>query len=127
MPFSTGTCTSTPNWLFDEVLRNGTCAQAKVTACVVRYTIGTGHHEAKLSDSFLGWCTGEGQLDLNRGIEEALKRGFICRRRFEGEWAYAVKDVETLGLGEQLLDAVFIPDRKGNQERSEPAATDKTD
>ena len=106
-------CTIVPNWLFDEVLRQGTCSQLKVTAAVIRYTLGTGHREVKMSNSFLGWCTGEGQLDVNRGIEEGLKRGFIARRHFEDEWAYRVVDVQRFGLAEELSDTVLILDQKG--------------
>ncbi len=102
-------CTVVPNWLFDEVLGQGTCAQLKVTAAIIRYTLGSGHREAKLSNHFLCRCTGEGPLSLDRGIEEALERGFVVRRQFEEEWAYRIADVERFSLTEGLSDAVLIP------------------
>ena len=108
-------CTVVPNWLFDQVVRQGTCAQLKVTAAVIRYTLGTGYIEAKLTNSFLGWCINEGQLDVNRGVEESLKRGFIARRRFENDWAYRVIDPERNCPSIKLVEEVFVPDRKGRQ------------
>jgi hypothetical protein len=108
-------CTITPNWLFDEVVQNGTCAQLKVTATVIRYTIGMGHREAKLSDAFLGWCTSEGPLSLDRGIDEAVKRGFISRRRFDSEWAYRVVDLTRFSLGTSLSEEVYLPPNKKRQ------------
>ena len=106
-------CTIVPNWLFEEVLCRGTCAQLKVTASVIRYTLGTGHREVKLSNSFLGRCTGEGPLAVDRGIEEALERGFIARRPFEEDWAYRIVDLERFSLAENLSGSVLILNREG--------------
>lgn len=65
-----------------------------------------------MSNSFLGWCTGEGQEDVNRGIEEAIRSGFIVRRRFEGEWAYRVLETGPLILAE----SVYRPGRSAQHQ-----------
>jgi hypothetical protein len=104
--------TTVPNWLFDEVMRHGSCAQLKVTATVIRYTLGAGHREAKLDNRFLVWCTGEGPDAVDRGVEEAVKRGFIVRRPFEDDWAYRVADLDQIRFTHDLSLVVLVPTDK---------------
>ncbi len=111
MNTTAGNSTTVPNWLFDEVIRGGSCAQFKIAAAVIRCTLGRGHREASLSNRFLAWFTDEGLGTVERGIEEALKRGYIVRRPFGEGWAYRVADFEQIRFVHDLSFEVLTPDQ----------------
>ena len=84
--------TQTPNEFFDELLPEiDSMAELKVTLAIIRQTFGWHKVEDKLSLTQLVELTGMHKETVSIGIQAALKRGYVGRRKAGRGYLYGLR------------------------------------
>ena len=109
--------TPAPNELFDELLPQiETLGEMKVTLAIIRQTFGWRRQERMLTFSQLQEMTGLARGSVSAGIAAALERGYVGRRRGEGNaYFYGLRVRES----DQNLGRVQMLNRENGERGSD--------
>jgi hypothetical protein len=98
--------TQVPNVLLEDVLREiATLAELKVTMAIVRNTFGWGKAEKLISLTDLQAATGLSRQSAQKGVEAALERGFIGRRRDGHGFIYGLRVAKNVGSSGEVKES----------------------
>lgn len=93
---STDGFTKVPNWIFSEVLPVASPSAYKVIQVIVRETVGWRREWFKLSFAdFIRIGGFKSRASVSSGIKEALKHGWIIRRKEGQNWMYRLRQTSS--------------------------------
>jgi len=120
--------TQTPNSFFDESLRNiSSLPELKVVLAIIRKTLGWHKERDKISMSQLREVTGLHQQSVQRGIDLALKDGFITREAVGQQFFYSLKLVTPRDQSPHVTSHTTLPKpvTRGDRKLVTPRDTQK--
>lgn len=96
MAYEAPNYTQTPNELLDDLLPQITSlSELKVTLAIIRNTFGWHREKKKLSHSYLVQATGLSREGVNKGIQQAIERGYVGRKQDGQSYVYWLNVEET--------------------------------
>lgn len=103
--------TQTPNSFFDESLKYiSSLPELKVVLAIIRKTLGWQKEKDRISMSQIRLMTGLAQQSVKRGIDLALKHGFIVREPVGQHFVYSLKLVTPCDQSHLVTSNTTLPE-----------------